>query len=186
MNELKSLLTERQFDVAQFAAAGLTNPQIANKLAISQNTVKVHLTAVFTKMGIGTRSELISRFAADSGLSLAKIAESPDNVQCIITVYVPSTINGNETISKDAYQSRIDHVAEYLSKLAGGATVNQKGIGTWLSDTLGLVKEDSTKVETVTDYSHVDQVLATVQNWRDSWSQEAILVTVQPTMAYFI
>lgn len=39
-------------------AEGLTNPQIAKKLFMSRPTVKTHLTHVFNKLDVSTRSEL--------------------------------------------------------------------------------------------------------------------------------
>ena len=51
-------LTPTELDVVRFAAQGLTNPQIAERLFISRGTVKVHLSHVFSKLGFTTRSEL--------------------------------------------------------------------------------------------------------------------------------
>jgi DNA-binding CsgD family transcriptional regulator len=39
-------------------AAGLTNPQIAERLLMSRATVKTHLVHVYSKLGIGSRAEL--------------------------------------------------------------------------------------------------------------------------------
>jgi DNA-binding CsgD family transcriptional regulator len=36
----------------------MTNPQIAEKLFVSRSTVKTHLSHVFAKLGVSTRSEL--------------------------------------------------------------------------------------------------------------------------------
>lgn len=44
--------------VAERAAEGTTNREIAESLFISQRTVEVHLTSVYRKLGIGGRSEL--------------------------------------------------------------------------------------------------------------------------------
>jgi predicted ATPase/class 3 adenylate cyclase/DNA-binding CsgD family transcriptional regulator len=51
-------LTPAEHQVVRLAAEGLTNPQIAEKLFITRNTVKVHLQHVFAKLGVTTRSEL--------------------------------------------------------------------------------------------------------------------------------
>jgi class 3 adenylate cyclase len=39
-------------------SSGMTNPQIAEKLFVSRSTVKTHLSHVFAKLGVSTRSEL--------------------------------------------------------------------------------------------------------------------------------
>jgi LuxR family maltose regulon positive regulatory protein len=44
--------------VAERAAAGLTNRQIAQELFVTPRTVEVHLTHVFSKLDIRSRSDL--------------------------------------------------------------------------------------------------------------------------------
>jgi len=51
-------LTPRERDVSQLAVLGLTNLQIATELGISPTTVSVHLTKVFSKVGVSGRTEL--------------------------------------------------------------------------------------------------------------------------------
>jgi DNA-binding NarL/FixJ family response regulator len=51
-------LTRREREIAAVACTGLTNKQIAEKLSISEATVRHHLGAVFAKLGVATRSEL--------------------------------------------------------------------------------------------------------------------------------
>ena len=48
--------TERQ--VVALVAEGRTNPDIAERLFMSRNTVKTHLAHVFTKLGVSSRAEL--------------------------------------------------------------------------------------------------------------------------------
>jgi DNA-binding NarL/FixJ family response regulator len=54
-NEL-NILTDREREVFDLLAQGLTNKEIAEKLVITTNTVKRHLKAVFEKLDIHTRS----------------------------------------------------------------------------------------------------------------------------------
>lgn len=56
-------LTPVEAEVAELAAIGLTNPQIGARLFISRSTVKVHLSRVFTKLGVSGRGELIAAAA---------------------------------------------------------------------------------------------------------------------------
>lgn len=54
-------LTEREAEVAQLAAHGESNLAIAEKLGITERTVKAHLTAVFDKLQISDRLQLALR-----------------------------------------------------------------------------------------------------------------------------
>jgi DNA-binding NarL/FixJ family response regulator len=51
-------LTASERRVAGFAADGLTNKDIAQALFVTTKTVEVHLSNVYRKLGIGSRSEL--------------------------------------------------------------------------------------------------------------------------------
>lgn len=51
-------ITPSEMEVVKLVAQGLPNPEIAKRLFITRNTVKVHLSHVFGKLGISTRAEL--------------------------------------------------------------------------------------------------------------------------------
>ncbi len=51
-------LTPTELEVVKLVAKGLTNPAVAERLFIGRGTVKTHLAHVFTKLGLGSRSEL--------------------------------------------------------------------------------------------------------------------------------
>jgi len=55
-------LTGREREVLRLAAAGLSNKELADRLAISQGTVKTHLTRIFDKLGLRGRTELAAAF----------------------------------------------------------------------------------------------------------------------------
>ena len=54
-------LTARETEVLRLAARGMSNKGIAEKLFLSLRTVKAHLTNIFNKMGVGSRTEAIMK-----------------------------------------------------------------------------------------------------------------------------
>jgi DNA-binding CsgD family transcriptional regulator/energy-coupling factor transporter ATP-binding protein EcfA2 len=52
------VLTAQEMQIAEFAAEGLTNPQIAARLFLSPRTVQYHLRKAYTKLGITSRVQL--------------------------------------------------------------------------------------------------------------------------------
>ena len=56
-------LTEREREVLDLLAQGLTNKEIAEKLVITTNTVKRHLKAIFEKLNVHTRSAATAKVA---------------------------------------------------------------------------------------------------------------------------
>jgi DNA-binding NarL/FixJ family response regulator len=61
--KLLSPITEREFDIIQLVFEGLTNDQIAQKLFISTHTIKQHLKSIFSKMDVGSRTQLLAKCA---------------------------------------------------------------------------------------------------------------------------
>ncbi len=53
------LLTDRERDILRLAACGMSNSRIANKLSVSARTVQAHLTHIFGKLGVGSRTEAV-------------------------------------------------------------------------------------------------------------------------------
>lgn len=53
-------LTPREIEVLQIMAAGLTNRQIAARLVLSENTVKFHVSSIFSKLGAVNRAEAVT------------------------------------------------------------------------------------------------------------------------------
>lgn len=50
----------REFQVLRLAAHGLTNKEIAYRLAISERTIQYHMNSIFNKTGASTRTEVVA------------------------------------------------------------------------------------------------------------------------------
>lgn len=65
--EAARLLTARELEIVRLVASGLRNKQIGDKLSITEGTVKIHLHAIYQKLGVSGRVEL-SNYARDKAL----------------------------------------------------------------------------------------------------------------------
>ena len=63
-------LTERELSILKAVARGLSNQAIGRELWITEQTVKFHLTNVYRKLGVNSRTEA-ARFAFSRGLAAA-------------------------------------------------------------------------------------------------------------------
>jgi two-component system, NarL family, response regulator LiaR len=53
-------LTPRESEVLALMSQGMSNPQIAHKLVVSQSTVKFHVSSVLSKLGANSRTEAVA------------------------------------------------------------------------------------------------------------------------------
>ncbi|BDI28400.1 hypothetical protein CCAX7_004510 [Capsulimonas corticalis] len=59
--QLINPLTDREFELLNLIAAGLTNASLADSLFISNNTVKTHVKHLYQKLNASTRTEAVAR-----------------------------------------------------------------------------------------------------------------------------
>jgi DNA-binding NarL/FixJ family response regulator len=55
----EALLTDREQEALRLAACGLSNAEISARMYLSIRTVQVHLTHIFNKLGVGSRTEAV-------------------------------------------------------------------------------------------------------------------------------
>ncbi len=67
--ETSDQLTAQEAQVARLARDGLSNPEIGTRLFISARTVQYHLSKVFTKLAISSRSQLDRALPADPAIA---------------------------------------------------------------------------------------------------------------------
>jgi len=69
-----SLLSKREMDVVRSLAEGLTNREIAERLGLSQHTIKNYLFRVYDKLGVSSRLELLFMTLTQAGSQPSRVA----------------------------------------------------------------------------------------------------------------
>lgn len=60
-----SMLTPRQLELARWYAQGLTSRAVAARAGISLRTARSHLEHIYTRLGVGSRAELVLRLVRE-------------------------------------------------------------------------------------------------------------------------
>jgi len=63
-------LNQRELEVLKLAAKGMGNKEIAQELGISVRTCQTHLANIFSKLGVGSRTEAVLRALREGWLTL--------------------------------------------------------------------------------------------------------------------
>jgi hypothetical protein len=96
-----------------------------------------------------------------------------------IKIYVPSTSDVNKTVDNSQY---VEKVQSKLSVLFGGSTTTN-GIGTWVSEQVGLVKESVKIVQSFTDEKslnkNIDEIILICEELKTDMKQEGISLEIQ-------
>jgi DNA-binding NarL/FixJ family response regulator len=70
------MLTDRECEILRLVGTGITNGDIAQRLAITEGTVKTHLSRVMTKLDLRSRAQAVV-MAYESGLVVPGAVETP-------------------------------------------------------------------------------------------------------------
>src|SRR5271156_6280776 len=94
-------LSRREIEVVDSVAQGLTNREIAERLGLSQHTIKNYLFRVFDKLGVSSRVELLT-------MTLSRMSQS-------------------ESAGSSVWKNRADHDLLSDSNLAGCQRAAERG-----------------------------------------------------------
>ncbi len=68
--EAREKLSRREIEILRLAARGMSNNDIAKSLFVSVRTVKAHLTNIFNKMDVGSRTDAIVKGLREGYITL--------------------------------------------------------------------------------------------------------------------
>src|SRR5436305_6908001 len=89
MTSDSSQISEREREILRLVATGATNQQIALRLNISVNTVKVHLRNIYSKIGAASRAEA-TMYAVRTGLVQVSDAAETTSAPSVVVAEEPS------------------------------------------------------------------------------------------------
>jgi DNA-binding NarL/FixJ family response regulator len=61
-SRIHQLLTRRELEIMELLAHGETNRQIADRMVVSEGTVKSHVSQILRKMRAANRAEAVSKY----------------------------------------------------------------------------------------------------------------------------
>jgi DNA-binding CsgD family transcriptional regulator/photosystem II stability/assembly factor-like uncharacterized protein len=96
----KKQFSERERDVAQLLLRARSNKQIASELGISTRTVEFHLSHIYTKLGVTSRTEAVLILRERQLWKSAGATEFDMPVKSTVETHSEFSENGLETISR--------------------------------------------------------------------------------------
>jgi DNA-binding NarL/FixJ family response regulator len=71
--EQLEILSHREMEVMKLVTRGLSNKDIADELCISLRTVQTHLGSIFSKLGVGSRTEAVVRALKEGWVNIKDV-----------------------------------------------------------------------------------------------------------------
>lgn len=149
---LPDTLTRRERQVARLIARGVTNTEIARALHVSPNTAKTHTRAVLTKLGVGSRRELVRRFAQPPTAAAAPAAHGRSGAADLLRPARREPgdpllwIEGTTTVHQLLLAPILGWAAERLGATVGGlATCSARG--TLVAEACGTARPSAHSVD---------------------------------------
>ena len=95
--EIDRILTTREREIALLVAEGLSNKQVAERLAIAEGTVRIHLHNIYRKAGI-RESDRACRVRARSRAPIVGLTHRPEASSFLRPTLLPG-VEGEEDLS---------------------------------------------------------------------------------------
>ena len=70
-------LTEREVEILELLASGLANKEMARELFVTEATVKSHLSHIYTKLGVDTRTGAVALRWNDGSFAPERASHQP-------------------------------------------------------------------------------------------------------------
>lgn len=91
VREVAPPLSARERQALSMVTLGCSNREIAQKLHLSESTVKSHLSSSFSKLGVRTRGEATARLLADRGVAAGVLAIPGDHERLAFSRRAPKS-----------------------------------------------------------------------------------------------
>ncbi len=99
MPETGEPLSDRERDVLTYMVQGASNKEIAAQLVISENTVKVHLRRIYTKLGASSRTEATALALQKGLVTLPGLEPTDESASLVAAVSAPEMPPPREVVA---------------------------------------------------------------------------------------
>jgi DNA-binding NarL/FixJ family response regulator len=122
-----ALLSQRELDIVQLLAQGLTNLEIGQRISLSKHTVKNYLVRIFDKLGVANRLELLSMILGQPGVMQDRLAEGRAEKVAPHNSSFPGPENQNASRAQDPPNGHAPETPKRLPELTIAAQTSDAG-----------------------------------------------------------